>query len=302
MRLGAKRIASRYCCFASKDGVSAVDGAEKPPYRRGSGLSTSNWAQATVGAPAKPVPTPVVKIDNLTDPFATLVTVEYGDKLGELLETITALKNLNLNIRRAKLVSGKSGSTINAFYLTEADTSEKIVKSARLEEIRMTVLNLLVATYPVSLQFVLCLGCTPMIILVLSTGAQRFLRCFVEQESAQSLSGGKPSDSELTQPLGRRRSVVQTLIDVTEAPNGAASVLKITTSDRPGLLVDIVRVLKDINLNVVSAEVDTVGTQAQDEFFITYHGEPLTPPMVTLVTNALQYYLSLNEVAKEESY
>ncbi|KAL6755983.1 hypothetical protein V8C86DRAFT_2658705 [Haematococcus lacustris] len=226
-------------------------------------------AQATVGAPAKPVPTPVVKIDNLTDPFATLVTVEYGDKLGELLETITALKNLNLNIRRAKLVSGKSGSTINAFYLTEADTSEKIVKSARLEEIRMTVLNLLVATYP---------------------------------ESAQSLSGGKPSDSELTQPLGRRRSVVQTLIDVTEAPNGAASVLKITTSDRPGLLVDIVRVLKDINLNVVSAEVDTVGTQAQDEFFITYHGEPLTPPMVTLVTNALQYYLSLNEVAKEESY
>ncbi len=41
---------------------------------------------------------------------------------------------------------------------------------------------------------------------------------------------------------------------------------------------------------------------AQDEFFITYHGEPLTPPMVTLVTNALQYYLSLNEVAKEESY
>lgn len=34
---------------------------------------------------------------------------------------------------------------------------------------------------------------------------------------------------------------------------------------RPGLLVDIVRVLKDINLNVVSAEVDTVGTEARDE-------------------------------------
>jgi hypothetical protein len=46
---------------------------------------------------------------------------------------------------------------------------------------------------------------------------------------------------------------------------------------------------------VVSAEVDTVGNEARDEFFITYHGEPLTTPMVTLVTNALQYYLSLSE-------
>ncbi len=95
---------------------------------------------------------------------------------------ITALKNLNLNIRRAKL--SQSGNT-NTFFITEADTrsvqhskvsiparvtsmpggrssavtpsvlallpcSEKIVKSARLEEIRMTVLNTLIATFPVS--------------------------------------------------------------------------------------------------------------------------------------------------------
>lgn len=220
------------------------------------------------GATATAKPTPVVRIDNTTDPFATLVTVEYGDRLGELLETVTALKNLNLNIRRAKL-SQKGSNTVNTFFITEADTSEKIVKSVRLEEIRMTVLNSLIATYP---------------------------------ESAQTLLGGsKPNDSDI-QPLGRRRSVVSTLIDVTEAPNGAASLLRITTRDRPGLLVDIVRVLKDINLNVVSAEVDTVGSEARDEFFVTYHGEPLTSPMVTLVTNALQYYLSLNEVAKEESY
>ena len=31
-------------------------------------------------------------------------------------------------------------------------------------------------------------------------------------------------------------------------------------------------------------------------------GEPLSTPMITLVTNALQYYLSLQEVAREESY
>jgi len=52
--------------------------------------------------------------------------------------------------------------------------------------------------------------------------------------------------------------------------------------------VDIVRVLKDINLNVVSAEVDTIGSQALDEFYVTYHGEPLSSPMELLATNALQ--------------
>lgn len=47
---------------------------------------------------------------------------------------ITALKNLGLNIRRAKLGTTQEST----FYLTESSTSEKIVKSARLEEIRMT--------------------------------------------------------------------------------------------------------------------------------------------------------------------
>lgn len=121
------------------------------------------------------------------------------------------------------------------------------------------------------------------------------------QDISEALSGSKSSSDE-PKILGTRRKVVQTTIDVTEAPNGSCSVLKITTRDRPGLLVDIVRVLKDINLNVVSAEIDTEGTLAKDEFFITYHGEPLNSPMVLLVNNSLQYYLSLAEVATEESY
>lgn len=35
-------------------------------------------------------PTPIVKIDNISDPFATVVTVEFGDKAGDLLETVSA--------------------------------------------------------------------------------------------------------------------------------------------------------------------------------------------------------------------
>ncbi|KAG2488637.1 hypothetical protein HYH03_012805 [Edaphochlamys debaryana] len=215
--------------------------------------------------------TPSVKIDNISDPFATVLTIEFTGQSAsapsaELLDAVSTLKNLGLNIRRAKV---KGGSGSNTFFITDADTSEKIVKSARLEDIRMTVLNSLSAN---------------------------------QQEVAEArAAAANLSDSE-PKVLGTRRKVVQTTIDVSEASNGSCSVLKITTKDRPGLLVDIVRVLKDINLNVVSAEIETEGALATDEFFITYHGEPLSSPMVTLVTNSLQYYLSLAEVAKEESY
>ena len=35
------------------------------------------------------IPKPVIKIDNQHDPFATVVTIEYGDRLGELLDTVS---------------------------------------------------------------------------------------------------------------------------------------------------------------------------------------------------------------------
>ena len=33
-------------------------------------------------------PKPSVKIDNQTDPFSTIVIIQYGDLLGELLDTV----------------------------------------------------------------------------------------------------------------------------------------------------------------------------------------------------------------------
>ena len=57
-----------------------------------------------------------VKIDNHSEPFATIVTVEYGDKLGDLLDTVAALKALGLNIKRAKLGADDK----HKFYITDA--------------------------------------------------------------------------------------------------------------------------------------------------------------------------------------
>jgi UTP:GlnB (protein PII) uridylyltransferase len=202
---------------------------------------------------------------------------------------MTALKNLGLDIRKAKVdvaaaaaaAAGHNGtgsprSKPSTFYITEASTSEKVLKSARLEEIRMTIIQNMLQYHPESGE-------------VLAAGpAGRSVRS---------------SSRDPTNPLGAsKRADVNTTIAVRDAPNGSCSILHITTRDRPGLLVDIVSVLKDINVNVVSAEVDTLGSTADDELFVTYHGDPLSGPMTQLVTNALQYYLSLAEVAKEESY
>lgn len=60
---------------------------------------------------------------------------------------ITALKNLGLNIRKAAL---KPGSKTSKLFVTDATTSEKILKSSRLEEIRMTIINNMLYFHPVS--------------------------------------------------------------------------------------------------------------------------------------------------------
>lgn len=92
------------------------------------------------------------------------------------------------------------------------------------------------------------------------------------------------------------------MIQVKEHDNGTYSEVRVETSDRPGLLTQIVSVLKDLNVNVVSADIETEGNMAHDKFYVTYHGEPLPQPMVLLVTNALQYHLALADIEREESY
>jgi hypothetical protein len=88
------------------------------------------------------------------------------------------LKNLGLNIRRAKIKS-KDGKKINKFYITDAQTSEKILKSARLEEIRLTILNNLLLYHPES-----------------------------GEELAWGLRAKKPSTRDLLSPLGMRNRCV----------------------------------------------------------------------------------------------
>lgn len=224
------------------------------------------------GTTAGDVPEPKILIDNQSDPFATVVSLEYGDLLGDLADTTAALKSHNLNIRRAKIRT-KNGMAVHKFYITDARTSEKVVKSARIEEIRLEILNCLMQYHP---------------------------------ESSSRLATGNMAmvDMDYEHPLGKAARNIVTQVSIRESETGMYTKLFVNTVDRPGLLTDIVKVLKDINLNVVSAEVDTVGRNAVDIFNITYHGEPLPEAMCQLAVNTLQYYLSKGDVEKEwsESY
>lgn len=255
--------------------ASAVAGCSAPRPARASARAMNNVAARAAVADKSvtesdpTLPQPEVCINNESDPLATVVTIKFGDYLGDLLDTTRALQNLKLNIVRAKFeVDGAK----NKFYITCSKTGEKIFSTERLEEIRMTIIENLMLYHPESVE-------------ELST-------FFHAKRAAEPLS-----------PLGARGAPsVKTEVIIHPDSHGIRSILEITTADRPGLLVDIVKTLKDVSVNVVSAKAETIGKAAHDVFAVTYHGEPLNSPMELLVVNALYYYLARAEVEREESY
>jgi hypothetical protein len=190
-------------------------------------------------------------------------------------------------------------------------------------------------------------------------------------ESRESLAAGRSAEKAEGKALGTRPPVpIKTSVRIEKQGSGSRSALMLTTTDRPGLLVDVVRVLKDCSLNVVSASINTKararacahcarsvalvrcecgdadvccaaallcqGLAAEDTFYVTYRGKALDKnmaramalccallrvcalagalaltraccvglcaPQTELVTNALQYYLTMAELEKDESY
>ena len=216
---------------------------------------------------------PKVIIDNLSDPLATILEIEFGDKLGELVDTCEAIRNLGLDISRAEITEDNQ----NRFYVTDHQSSEKITASARLEDLRQVVLTSMCYYHPEAQDFV--------------------------QQTARNSKPDEVTDeaeAEYVTPTKKKKQIVPTSIKVTSVANGTKSKLLIETTDRPGLLSEIVRVLKDLNLNVVQAEIDTIGAAAVDTMLCTYHGKALNSNMEQLVVNTLQYYLS--RLDREESY
>uniref|UniRef100_A0A453K9P0 ACT domain-containing protein ACR n=1 Tax=Aegilops tauschii subsp. strangulata TaxID=200361 RepID=A0A453K9P0_AEGTS len=53
------------------------------------------------------------------------------------------------------------------------------------------------------------------------------------------------------------------------------SMLYIETADRPGLLLEVIKIITDVNVDVESAEIDTEGLVAKDKFHVSYRGAKL---------------------------
>uniref|UniRef100_A0A7N0U0C3 ACT domain-containing protein ACR n=1 Tax=Kalanchoe fedtschenkoi TaxID=63787 RepID=A0A7N0U0C3_KALFE len=200
------------------------------------------------------IPTPKVIIDLDSDPDATIVEITFGDRLGLLLDTMNALKNLGLNVVKANVYLDSSGKH-NMFAITRADTGRKVEDPELLEAIRLTIINNLLEYHP---------------------------------ESSAQLAMGAAFG--ISPPKQQVDVDIATHVRVTDdGPN--RSLLYVETVDRPGLLVDLVTIITDINITVDSGEFDTEGLLAKAKFHVSYRNKPISKPLQLVLANSLRYFL-----------
>lgn len=199
------------------------------------------------------IPTPKVIIDQDSDPDATIVEITFGDRLGALLDTMNALKNLGLNVVKASVSLDSSGKH-NKFAITKASTGRKVDDPELLEAIRLTIINNMLEYHPES-------------------SAQ------LAMGAAFGVSPGKQVDVDIATHIH--------IYD--DGPD--QSLLCVEAADRPGLLVDLVKIITDINVTVKSGEFDTEGLLAKAKFHVSYRGKAIIKPLQQVLTNSLRYYL-----------
>ncbi|XP_057464768.1 ACT domain-containing protein ACR11-like [Actinidia eriantha] len=200
------------------------------------------------------IPTPKVIIDQDSDPDATVVEITFGDRLGALLDTMNALKNLGLNVIKANVFLDSSGKH-NKFAITKANTGRKIDDPELLEAIRLTIINNLLEYHP--------------------------------ESSAQLAMGAAfgvvPPNQQVDVDIATHINVYD------DGPD--RSLLYVETADRPGLLVDLVRNITDINITVQSGEFDTEGLLAKAKFHVSYRDKAIIKPLQQVLANSLRYFL-----------
>ncbi|EXC37567.1 hypothetical protein L484_001356 [Morus notabilis] len=200
------------------------------------------------------VPIPIVIIDQDSDPDATVVEITFGDRLGALLDTMNALKNLGLNVVKANVYLDSSGKH-NKFAITKSDTGRKVEDPELLEAIRLTIINNLIEYHPES----------------------------SSQLALGTAFGVLPPKQQIDVDIATHISIRD------DGPD--RSLLYVETADRPGLLVDLVKTITDINVAVESGEFDTEGLLAKAKFHVSYKGKALIKPLQQVVANSLRYFL-----------
>ncbi|KAI5648433.1 hypothetical protein M9H77_34438 [Catharanthus roseus] len=210
------------------------------------------------------VPMPIVLIDQDSDSEATIVEVSFGDRLGALIDTMKALKDLGLDVVKGT-VNTEASVKQTKFFITHLSSGRKVEDPDLLERIRLTIINNLLKYHP---------------------------------ESSEQLAMGEAFG--IKAPAKKLDIDVATHIHVKE-DGPTKSLLYIETADRSGLLLEIIKIMDDINIHVESAEIETEGLVAKDKFHVSYRGQALNSSMSQVLTNCLRYYLRRPET-DEDSY
>ncbi|KAJ9159763.1 hypothetical protein P3X46_025242 [Hevea brasiliensis] len=221
--------------------------------------ASSNNTNAASSIPLKSeqedyVPMPVVLIDQDSDSEATIVQISFGDRLGALIDTIKALKDLGLDVAKGSVLTEGSVKQTK-FFITRLDNGRKVEDPDMLERIRLTIINNLLKYHP---------------------------------ESSEQLAMGEAFG--IKGPEKKLDVDIATHIHVKD-DGPKRSLLYIETADRPGLVVEIIKIMADINVDVESAEIDTEGLIAKDKFHVSYRGSALNSSLSQVLMNCLRYYL-----------
>ncbi|GAU25560.1 hypothetical protein TSUD_259940 [Trifolium subterraneum] len=165
------------------------------------------------------VPTPVVIIDQDTDPNATVVEITFGDRLGALLDTESS-SQLAMGAAFGLLPPKEQTSSVK---LKDKGPRKQGPKEARIWKF---LVDVDIATH----------------INISADGPDR-------------------------------------------------SLFYVETADRPGLLVDLVKSITDIDIAVESGEFDTEGLLAKAKFHVSYKGKAISKPLQQVLNNSLRYFL-----------
>jgi UTP:GlnB (protein PII) uridylyltransferase len=207
------------------------------------------------------IPVPVVMIDQDSDRDATIVQLSFGDRLGPLLDTMKALKDLGLDVTKGT-VATDSAVTQTKFHIMRF--GRKVEDPDMLERIRLTIINNLLQYHPEA----------------------------SEKLAMGEFFGIKPPEKKVD---------IDIATHVVVEDDGPKSMLYIETADRPGLLLEIIKIIADTNIDVESAEIDTEGLVAKDKFHVSYRGAKLNSSLSQVLINCLRYYLRRPET-DEDSY
>ncbi|GJM87982.1 hypothetical protein PR202_ga03994 [Eleusine coracana subsp. coracana] len=187
--------------------------------------------------------------------------INSADVLGAS-SAMKALKDLGLDVTKGN-VTAESAVTQTKFHIMRS--GRKVEDPDMLEKIRLTIINNLLKYHP---------------------------------ESSENLAMGEFFG--VKSPEKKVDIDVATHVHV-EDDGPKRSMLYIETADRPGLLLEIIKIINDTNVDVESAEIDTEGLVAKDKFHVSYRGAKLNSSLSQVLTNSLRYYLRRPET-DEDSY